>query len=71
MEHTRGQQEAQEKLKAVAAQIRELVEPELRACLTTLNNLESEVGFLHAYQVSSPSSRSLSRPRTGAGDIHR
>ena len=31
--------------------MRQLVGPEVHACLTTLNNVESELGFFHAYQT--------------------
>jgi hypothetical protein len=31
--------------------MRDLVEPEIKACITTLNNIESEMGFFHAYQT--------------------
>ena len=31
--------------------MRELVEPEIKACITTLNNVESEMEFFHANQT--------------------
>jgi len=31
--------------------MRELVEPEVQACITTLSNVESEMAFFNAYQV--------------------
>jgi len=50
-EIARSVQDAYHKLQIAAAQMRELVEPEVQACITTLNNVESEMAFFHAYQM--------------------
>ena len=50
-ELARTVQDAYKKLQVTAAQLRELVEPEIKACISTLDNIESEMAFFNAYQL--------------------
>jgi hypothetical protein len=56
-------QDSFHKLQVAATQMRELVEPEVKACITTLNNVESELGFFHTYQM-----RTLQIAKSVAGE---
>ena len=55
--------EAYHKLQKAATQMRQLVEPEVRACIATLNNVESEMEFFHTHQL-----RTLQIAKSIAGD---
>ena len=64
--HTCARKQVQDsfhKLQVAATQMRELVEPEVKACITTLNNVESELGFFHTYQM-----RTLQIAKSVAGE---
>ena len=62
-EMARTEREANHKLQKAATQMRQLVEPEVRACIATLNNVESEMEFFHTHQL-----RTLQIAKSIAGD---
>lgn len=50
-EIARSAQDAYHKLQVASAQMRDLIEPEIKACINTLENVESEMAFFHAHQM--------------------
>jgi chromosome segregation ATPase len=50
-EFARSVQDAYHKLQMASAQMRDLMKPEINACINTLNNVESEMAFFNAHQV--------------------